>query len=90
MPEQKLTRKQAMEYACHECLGYYADGKQDCECVRCPLYSFMKYAKKEPDLSFMKYNPSRVGRVTWEDSKRDITEEQRQAAADRLRQSREK
>jgi hypothetical protein len=90
MSQQKLTRKQAIEYACHECLGFYADGKQDCENIRCPLYTFMKYAKKEPDLSFMEFNPSRVGRVTWEDSRRDFSEEQRQAAADRFRLSREK
>ena len=90
MPTEKLTRKQAIEHMCHECLGWFADGKQDCECVRCPLYSFMKYAKMEPDLSFMQFNPSRVGKVKWDDSKRDLTKEQRQAVADRFRSSKEK
>ena len=60
--DKKLTRKLAIEYMCHECLGWYSDGKQDCENVKCPLYSYMKYAKKEPDLSLLDYNPSRRAR----------------------------
>lgn len=87
---KKLTRKLAIEYMCHECNGKYADGKHDCECVRCPLYSYFKYAKMEPDLSFINYNPSRSGSVTWEDSKRNLTEEQRNEIAQRLSSNRDR
>ena len=63
MENLKVTRKNAIDAQCHECLGHYADGKQDCECVRCPLYPFMPYAKMAPDLSWTGFHPRRVGKV---------------------------
>jgi hypothetical protein len=82
MKNLSVTRKNAIEAQCHECLGYYQDGKQDCECVRCPLYSFMPYAKMEPDLSWTEYHPRRVGRVALEDL--EVTLAQKKAG-ERLR-----
>jgi len=40
---QKLTLKQAVLAHCYDCVGYYADGKQDCEMPDCPLHPFMPY-----------------------------------------------
>jgi hypothetical protein len=40
---QKLTFKQAIYAKCYECLGYMADGKQDCKMPACPLHPFMPY-----------------------------------------------
>jgi len=37
---QKLTRSQAMKAKCYECLGYFADGIQDCKMPECPLYQY--------------------------------------------------
>jgi hypothetical protein len=34
---QKLTFKQAIYAKCYECLGYMADGKQDCKMQRVPF-----------------------------------------------------
>lgn len=82
---EKLTRSLAMAAYCHQCLGYYQDGKQDCEAVSCPLYKWMPYGKKEPDLGWLELNPRMKGKVTWEESEREMSDEARQAAADRMR-----
>lgn len=28
---------------CYYCMGYYTDGKIDCECPQCPNYTYMPY-----------------------------------------------
>jgi hypothetical protein len=61
--QAQVTRKRAIELQCHECMGFYFDGVQDCECVRCSLYPFMPYRKMEPDLTAYQYNPRRKGKV---------------------------
>ena len=83
---EKPTRKQAGLAMCHECMGYWADGKVDCETVRCPQYYYQPYRKLEPDLGWMNYNPARQGKVTWEESKRDITDEQREKLSQNMRE----
>lgn len=85
MSKNKVTRKIAIELQCHECMGHYADSRQDCECVRCHLYSWMPYARKEPDLTCFDFNPRRGGKVTWEDSEREMTEEQRAKMSERMK-----
>lgn len=45
--EEKLTRDQAIKAKCCECLGYYIDGRADCETPDCPLYPFMPYRGKK-------------------------------------------
>lgn len=42
----KLTFKQAIYARCYDCMGYYADGKTDCDITECPLYPFMPYKEK--------------------------------------------
>jgi hypothetical protein len=39
----RLTLKQAVNAHCYSCLGYYADGKQDCNMSKCTLHPFMAY-----------------------------------------------
>lgn len=39
----RLTLKQAVLAHCYSCLGYYADGKQDCNMSKCSLHPFMAY-----------------------------------------------
>jgi hypothetical protein len=39
----RLTPKQAIMAKCFDCLGYYADGRQDCRIAKCSLYPFMPY-----------------------------------------------
>jgi hypothetical protein len=39
----RLTLKQAVLAHCYSCMGYYADGKQDCRLSKCPLHPFMPY-----------------------------------------------
>jgi len=85
MKNNKPTRKEAIETQCWHCMGFFADGKQDCECVGCPLYHFMPYRKLQPTNSLFDFNPRRVGKVTWEDSKREMSEEQRKELSDRMR-----
>jgi hypothetical protein len=63
MDDLKITLKNAILAQCHECLGYYTDRMQDCENVKCSLYSWMPYRKLEPDLTWSKYHPKRVGRI---------------------------
>ena len=44
---KKLTLRQAVAAQCYSCTGYYADGKEDCGLLSCPLYPFMPYRKTE-------------------------------------------
>ena len=82
---EKPTRAASILAHCWQCLGYYEDGKTDCENVKCPLYPFMPYKKNDPDLWWLEYNPKRAGRVTWEESSRDLTEEDRARIRARLK-----
>ena len=47
-----LTLRQAVYAHCCSCMGYYADGKNDCCMPGCPLHPFMPY------------NANRVKKVT--------------------------
>ena len=37
---EKLTPMQAIHSKCYECMGYYVDGKSNCQVPDCPLYQF--------------------------------------------------
>jgi hypothetical protein len=50
----------------------------------------MPYRKGTPNLSWTEFNPKIKGKVTWEDSSRTLSEEQKQLMSDRLRVAREK
>lgn len=43
-----LTPQAAMAAMCYECMGYYADGGEDCAVIVCPIYPYNPYgaAKK--------------------------------------------
>jgi hypothetical protein len=87
MKGDKPTRKEAIEAQCWECMGHMDQGRADCECVRCPLYEYQPYRKLSPDYTIFSYNPRRKGKVTWEESKREISEEQKQAFVERTRRT---
>ena len=38
--QRKITLKAATLAKCYDCMGYYADGRADCEDKECPLYPF--------------------------------------------------
>lgn len=63
MKDLKVTFLNAIKAKCHDCQCQYLDGKSDCENTMCELYSFMPYAKKKPNLEWVRYNPKRVGKV---------------------------
>jgi len=46
---QPLTRGTAILAKCCECMGYYRDGRVDCQIVACPLYGFMPYREGQRD-----------------------------------------
>ena len=39
----KITFKQACLAKCFDCMGYYEDGRIDCQIENCPIYPFMPY-----------------------------------------------
>jgi hypothetical protein len=43
----KVTPLQGVKAKCYDCMGFYQDGKVDCEQVSCPLYPFMPYRKSD-------------------------------------------
>jgi hypothetical protein len=45
---KKLTRTQSITAYCYICMGYYADGADDCRQNDCPLHPFMSYNKTRP------------------------------------------
>jgi len=40
---ERLTLKQAVNARCYDCMGFYSDGKLNCNMRRCPLHRFMAY-----------------------------------------------
>jgi len=43
---KKLNSTQRLRAKCYSCMGYYADGKMDCQVPECPLYPKMPYRSK--------------------------------------------
>ena len=43
-----LTLKQSVKAKCFDCMGFYADGKNDCKLTTCSLYPFMPFNEKGP------------------------------------------
>ena len=43
--DARLSTKQAILAQCCQCMGYYSDGRDDCDCPACPLYKYMPYGK---------------------------------------------
>lgn len=41
----QLNKREAIEAKCCECLGYFADGAEDCRIPDCPLYPFFPYSQ---------------------------------------------
>jgi hypothetical protein len=39
-----LTARQAILAKCYDCMGYFADGRVDCQLTTCSLYPFMQYS----------------------------------------------
>ena len=70
------TRSYGMAEKCAECQNYWLDGHKDCQITVCGLYPWMPYRKLEPDWGWSGYSPKRTGRVTWEESRMDLTAEQ--------------
>lgn len=87
------TKNECILAHCHECMGFYSDGKIDCKNPKCKFYVYMPYRNKnsEPDYEWRQYNPKRIGLITFEESKRfnDLTDEQRREIAERLQRARE-
>ena len=42
---KRLTFKGAILAKCYECMGFFRDGKIDCQIKTCPLYPFQPYRK---------------------------------------------
>ena len=40
---KRLTQREAIYAQCFICMGYYVDGKEDCQNKTCPLYYYMPY-----------------------------------------------
>lgn len=78
----KPSRKECMEHRCADCMGHWVDGKVDCENTVCEMYTYMPYRKKEPNTEWRKYNPRRRGKVTWEECRLEISDEERQRRSD--------
>ena len=65
--EERIRRKKNSPLSgilahCHQCLGYYHDGREDCENTTCPLYTWMPFRQLKPDYDWCRYNPKRIGK----------------------------
>lgn len=86
MTGKKLSRSRAMKLMCAECMGYWIDGKVDCECIKCPLYFWQPYRKLEPDLTWLLYNPTTKGKKLFSETNRlSLSEEQREIIRERFK-----
>jgi len=62
----KLSRKEAMQAKCYDCMGYFIDGRADCQIKYCPMFDFRPF-KDRPEskkLDFTK--PSEAKKATKE------------------------
>lgn len=41
----KLSARQMCKAKCYDCMGYFDDGRQDCQITTCPIYPIMAYRK---------------------------------------------
>lgn len=46
-----LAGKRRIFAMCYWCMGYYTDGKIDCNCPLCPNYTYMPYLNIKKDTS---------------------------------------
>ena len=93
MGKNKVTRSEAILQHCWQCMGYYSDGRNDCENLSCPLYTFMPYRDREPDLSIFEYSPRRVGMVRHDEiekTSKEYTPEQKAAFVKRVQAGKKK
>jgi hypothetical protein len=86
----KPTRKEAILQHCWQCVGFYQDGKLDCENPRCPLYSYMPYGKMEPNLDLFQYSAVHKGRQLKTKLADKITEKQRENGRKRMKAMKER
>ena len=57
----KLSRKEAMQAKCYDCMGYFIDGRADCQIKYCPMFDFRPF-KDRPEskkLDFTKPSESK-------------------------------
>jgi hypothetical protein len=43
---QYCTQRERILAKCYDCMGYYADGAEDCRVSSCPLYKLMPYRER--------------------------------------------
>ena len=43
----RLIFKEAIYANCYDCMGFFMDGRNDCELLRCPLYPFMIFNRQK-------------------------------------------
>jgi hypothetical protein len=63
---RKPTPMNAILSHCHECMGYYSDGREDCVNTVCQFYKWMPWGEKEPNLDWTKYHPKRMGLIKFQ------------------------
>jgi len=51
---ESLTMKQSIKAKCYDCMGFMADGGNDCEVPECSLYPFMPYRSGGPRKAVLK------------------------------------
>jgi len=51
----KLSRKEAMDAKCYDCMAWFADGRMDCKMPKCPLFDYRPYK----DVENVPKNPNR-------------------------------
>lgn len=43
----KLSRSEAMQAKCYDCMGHFVDGRQDCMLEACPMFNYRPYKDGE-------------------------------------------
>jgi hypothetical protein len=86
---KKPSMKAAILAKCHNCMGHYDDsGNRDCRNPKCSLYFWMPYSTLPEDREWELYSPKKAGLVLKSNATRNMTDEQRQACAERLAKAR--
>lgn len=67
---EKLSRKEAMQAKCYDCMGYFIDGRADCQIKYCPMFDYRPF-KDRPESKKLALTKSSEVKKQTKDKKTD-------------------
>jgi hypothetical protein len=62
---KKLSISQAVKANCAACMGFYADGRRDCDMMDCPLHPWMPYRDRTGEEPRQNHGDGGIALAKW-------------------------